>query len=348
MNREWLIENGGYPIKYSLTQDVSFLPQLTENEEVAAWLGRLTARAAVGDLGDIHGSHDYRYENIIGKCYILGLNANVPQFDSAVRFFVSFLDRHITNTYDDALTFGKMYQYRDYETVMACYMPFLVYGEEKSVQYVAQKRADILHSFTSRNRYDVYRNDLAYPGANKAWKPFMLDPELYKDGNIAFPSIHDLILFAGMYGHFDAETRGKVETTVKWLFGDGYSSINHQLYFYAPRDPAYKSKSIHGKVTFQDFTSPNIKEMQNLLFRCFILSHFSEARKSAWFGNALTYLDSFKTPDGRYVFPKEMIVEQKDTYVHGGGHMSVGESKKNRLYAEIVSTYWMEKILTNV
>jgi len=348
MNFEWLMESADYPIKYSLTRDASYIAQIMDNEEVAMWLNKLVNRAAVSDFGGIHGSHDYRYENIIGKCYILGLDANVPEFDSAVRFFVNFLDKHITDTYDDTLTFGKMYQFRDYETILSCYLPLLGYADEKSVQYIAKKRADIVYSFTSQNRYDVYRSDLSYPGAKKEWKPFILDPALYADGNIAFPSVHDLILFAGMYPHFDAETKNKVETTIKWMFTDEYASINSQLYYYAPLDPAYKSKSINSKIGLHNFTNPNIKDMQSLLYYCFIFSHFSEAKNSIWFENAMAHLNSYKTTTGRYIFPKEMIREQKDTYAHNGGHMNVGENKKSKNYAEVISTYWMEKILVNV
>ncbi|MCL2776250.1 MAG: hypothetical protein FWD71_23355 [Oscillospiraceae bacterium] len=341
MNKEWLLENAGYPIKYSLTQEQSYIAPMLENEEVKAWLGRLTDRVMCNDLSNIHGSHDYRYENIVGKCFILGLNAKVPPFDLGIRFFIDFLDKHIPNTYDDKLTFGKMYQYRDYETILACYMPFLGYSQEKSVQYVANKRADIIYGFTKQNRYDVYRTDLAYPGAKKEWKPYIIDPELYKDGNIALPSIHDLILFAGMYPHFEQKTKDKVETTVRWIFDDRYSQINYRLFYYAPDNPSYKSKAINARINLS-------YDPQSLLYRCFIFSHFEEARKTKWFSKAMDYLKSYKPETGRYVFPNEMIAEQKDSYVNNGGHMNVGESKRSRDYAEIISTYWMEEIFANL
>ena len=43
-----------------------------------------------------------------------------------------------------------------------------------------------------------------------------------------------------------------------------------------------------------------------------------------------------------------MIAEKKDAYVHNGGHMNAGENKKSKNYAEIISTYWMERILANI
>lgn len=348
MNTQWLLENAGYPVRYSLTHDASYIAPMMENEEVKSWFERLSNRMIFSDLSNIHGSHGYRYENIIGKCFILGLDSQIPIFDSLINFFVSFLDKHITEECDEKLTFGKIYHYRDYETIIACYLPFLGYAQEKSVRYIADKRVNLIYEFTRENRYDIYRSELVYSGAKKEWRPYILDPALYHDGNIRFPSIHDLILFAGMYPYFDEETRTKAETTIKWIFGDGYSSVHGQLYYYAPDDPSYKSKGINSKIHLHDFSQPEPKDMQSLLFHCFLFSHFQEAKKSKWFSDALTYLNNYKTESGCYIFPKEMITEQKDSYVTGGGHMNPGESKKNKKYAEILSTFWMEKILANL
>ena len=88
--------------------------------------------------------------------------------------------------------------------------------------------------------------------------------------------------------------------------------------------------------------------MQALLFHCFIFSHFEKAKKTKWVSEAILYLEQYIAESGRYIFPKEMIVEQKDSYVVNGGHMNIGESKKNKNYAEIVSTYWMYKIFANL
>ena len=54
------------------------------------------------------------------------------------------------------------------------------------------------------------------------------------------------------------------------------------------------------------------------------------------------YYEQYKTPDGRYVFPKAMIAEQND-----GEHMNVGENKRDKRYTEMLSTYWLERISEN-
>lgn len=329
-NRNWLLVNADIPIHYNLTRDQSLIDGLLSNDEVSLWLQKLTDRVAAQDLSNIHGSHDYRYDNIMKKCFILGLNSDISQFDRSIRFFIEFLDRHITKTYDAALTFGKMYSFRDYETVLTCYLPFLGYWSEPSIQYVVRKRLGILYAFTKQKRYDVYNHDIDFVGVPKEWRSRIIAPDLYSDGNIALPSIHDYILLAGAYKHLSQDEKAKAETVTEWLFGDGYAQVHHRLYYYAPLDPSYKAKAINAKV---DLSGCN-------LFTCFILSHFEVARNSVWFADAMMTYEQYRTADGHFVFPKTMIVEQKD-----GEHMNVGESKRDKRYAEIISTYWMERIL---
>jgi hypothetical protein len=329
---DFLLENADVPIRYNLTHDASLVEALLTNDEVAAWLERLTQRVTAKDLANIHGSHDYRYDNIMKKCFILGMNLDIPQFDSLARFFVDFLNEHITKTYEDTLTFEKMYSYRDYETVLACYLPFMGYCDEPAVRYVINKRLEILYNFAKQKRYDIISNDIDFAGVQKEWRGGIVDPELYSDGNIALPSMHDYILLAGAYRYLSDNDKCKAETIAEWLFSDGYRDVPRRFYYYAPLDPAYKAKSIYAKIELSDFN----------LFDCYILSHFKAAQNSAWFIDAMLEYEQYKTSNGRYVFPKIMITEQKDSE-----HMNVGENKRSKLYSEIVSTYWVTRIMAN-
>ena len=331
-NHDWLLENAGVSVRYNLTRNSSLVDELLLNEEVAVWLGRLSDRVTAQNLSDIHGSHDYRYDNIMKKCFILGLNADIPRFDRLTGFFIEFLNGHIRKDHGGALTFGKMYAYRDYETVLACYLPFMGYWSEPAVQYVVRKRLEILYNFTKQKRYDVCRYEPDFVGVPKQWRSHIIDPDLYSDGNIALPSIHDYILLAGAYRYLSQEEKNKAEVISTWLFGNGYSEVYPRFYYYAPLDLSYKAKAINGKVRLDDN-----------LFTCFILSHFAAARGSSWFSDRMMLLEKHKTEDGRFIFQKDMIAEQKD-----GQHMNVGEQKRNRQYAEILSTYWAERILNNI
>ncbi|MEG0766998.1 MAG: hypothetical protein RR482_04715 [Clostridia bacterium] len=329
-NREWLLQNAEIPIRYAITRDPFLVDGLLSHDEVSAWMQRLSCRVALRDLSDIHGSDDGRYDTIMRNCFIYGLNASIPPFDSQVRFFIDFLNKHITKKYDDVLTFWKMYAFRDYETILACYLPFMGYFYEPSVQYVVRKRLQILYDFTKQRRYDVCRQDLDSAGIPPVWRSHVIDPSLYEDGNIALPSLHDYILLAGAYAYLSPDEQQKAETIVQWLFGNGYEEVYPRFYYHAPHNPSYKAKAINGKVDISGSS----------LFLCFILSHYASARHATWFSNALSTFQSYQTKEGRFRFPPAMLGGRK-------GEANVGEPKGKKQSSEILSTYWMERILSH-
>ncbi len=80
MNKPWLLNNADIPIRYIISKSSEDKAKLLQNYEVSAWFSRLTERSKANIIGDIHGSHDYRMENILGKCWILGLSRDIPVF----------------------------------------------------------------------------------------------------------------------------------------------------------------------------------------------------------------------------------------------------------------------------
>ena len=225
MNTEWLLDNSDVPIKYILTKDKSYMEKFMENYEVQYWLSQLKQRSENAELGEIHGSHDYRMENILGKCCILGLSKKISTFADYTRFIIDFLNGHIKEPREDKLSFAKIYSYRDYETVLSCFLPMLGYADEASVKYITEKRIDILNNFVKQKRYDIYVDASGYKGIKKEWQPYIVDPEIYRDGNIALPTMHDFILFAGMYNKLDKSNKEKVEKIVNWIFDPHYMEI---------------------------------------------------------------------------------------------------------------------------
>ncbi len=202
---------------------------------------------------------------------------------------------------------------------------WLLINADTPIRYnIARKRLDVLYAFTKQKRYDIYADASALKGVKKEWRALVIDPELYADGHIALPDIHDFILFAGM---------------LPFLIGRRYG------YFYAPGG-SYSAKAIIYKpylLNFQD-GSYYKGDLVSLLFTVFVLSHFKAARESAWFAMVLTYLSRYKNENGRYQFPLHMVTEKPDSYVVFGGHMNAGENKKAKLYNEVISTYWMERV----
>jgi hypothetical protein len=121
------------------------------------------------------------------------------------------------------------------------------------VKGVTRQRLDVLYEFTKQKTYDIYVDGSKLKGVKKVWQPYIINPDLYADGHIALPDMHDLLLFAGMYSHLGVAEQNKIESIVEWLFGDGYSNILHRYgYFYAPGG-SYNAKAIIFKLHLLDF-----------------------------------------------------------------------------------------------
>lgn len=350
MNKIWLLDNADVPIRYNIDNAVGNNELLLGNSEVSAWFSRLVERSQTGNIGDIHGSHDYRMENILGKCWILGLSKEVPAFADKMAFIINYLNRHIQTAPTDDLSFGKIYHYRDCEKVLSCFLPFLGYYDDPAVLHIVRKRIDVLYSFTQNKRYDIYIDGSKLKGVKKDWQPYIISPDLYSDGHIALPDMHDFILFAGMRPFLSDEEQEKVEVITEWLFDEDYKRIIRRYgYFYAPGG-TYNTKAVIFKLHLLDFRDMSFDkgDLASLIFTVFVLSHFKTARESEWFSLALSYLNQHKNENGRYAFPAYLITEKPDSYVIFGGHMNVGENRKSKSCNEIISTYWMEQICNNI
>lgn len=349
-NKEWLLENAEMPIRYNLTHNNNDIENLLLNEEVSNWLLRLSERAKGENIGDIHGSHDYRIENILGKCMILGLQKNIDVFAENMEFILEFLNKHIQTTFPKELSFEKIYHYRDCEKVLSCFLPLLGFFEDDAVKHIVEQRLEILYNFTKQKCYDIYVDGAQLKGVKKEWKPFIINPDLYANGHIVLPDIHDLLLFAGMYQYLNKVEQQKVETIVEWFFDVEYKKIIRRYgYFYVPGG-SYNTKAVIFKLHLPDFKNAVFDkgDFTSLLFNLFVLSHFETAKSSEWFALALNYLNQYRSENGQYSFPPNFITEERDRYVVFGGHMNVGEVRKNKLYNQIISTYWMERIIHNV
>ena len=350
MNKTWLLGNADVPICCNLNKAAEDNGQLLQNREVSAWLLRIAERSQAGYIGDIHGSHDYRMENILGKCWILGLSKDIPVFADKIEFITDYLKHHIQGTPEDELSFSKIYHYRDSEKILSCFLPFLGYYDDPTVLHIARERIDVLYSFTRNKRYDIYVDGSKMKGVKKEWQPYIINPDLYFNGHIALPDMHDYILFAGILPFITAEEREKVEVITEWLFGEGYKQIIRRYgYFYVPGG-TYNTKAVTFKLNLLDFRDMTFDkgDLTSLIFNVFILSHLKKGRESEWFSSALSFLNQHKKENGRYIFPAHLITEKPDSYVIFGGHMNVGENRKSKLYSEIISTYWMERIYCNI
>lgn len=343
-NKTWLIENGSLPIQYHLTHNNNLIDGLLSNKECNYWLGQLKHKVSNLDMTNIHGSHDYRTENILGKCWLLGLRKDITEFDTLMRMYIDFLDVHVNSQQNRGTTYQRIYAYYDYETVLSCYLPFLGYGTEPSLISITNKRITYLYDFTKEKTYDIYVDGTKFPGVKKEWQPLLINPSLYADGNLSIPSVFDIILLAGMYDYLNENQRMKIDTIISWILNEKYREIKSRYGYIYSEDDNYKAKSLIRSFDIPDMNdvlSGNNMNEQSIIFKTFILSRFMVANNTPIINNMLTYLRTFRLLNGRYSFPKTLVNEKKDCYFTEGGHMNIGENKRSKKYQEVVSTFWM-------
>lgn len=339
---DWLIANGDVPIQYALSKELSLKDDLLKNDEVSYWLERLKQRSDANELGKIHGSHDYRMENILGKLWLLGFNRSIPELDTSLNFIFEFLHQHIKNQ-NRGSGFGAIYSNLDYELILAAYMPFFGYYDDEAVQYIARKRINLLYAFIESQNFNIYIDSTGLKSVPKAWREYILNQELYEDGNVKLPFRHDIILFACIYAYLEQDMQHKIDKIITWICSENYASMwKTKAIFYA-EGGQYTTKSI-GIGAFP----PNINNGDNdLLFKTFLWSHFSVFRDSKQYRDTMEYLEQYSNDTLLYKFPRSFISEKTDIYLTAGGHMNLGENRKSSKYAQLISSYWMYRIYDN-
>jgi hypothetical protein len=78
-----------------------------------------------------------------------------------------------------------------------------------------------------------------------------------------------------------------------------------------------------------------------------LLAHFTLAVESYWFASGIEYLDSFRTAQGTWRFPRESLLEKGKSggYYVQGYHMGLGENRRKKISLELESTFRMLRIL---
>lgn len=350
----WLKEVGNVPIqcnlKYVFEEKSSKKEKesLLQHDEVKYWLSML--EEASKRLDDIHGSHDYRYENIMGKLYQLGVRVDMKEYAQYAEVYLDFLHSHTKRERVEEIQMNEIYSNYDFELILATFLAMTGYQDDKAVAYIIRKRIELLYAFTKQNIFDIYVDPKECPGVIKEWRDYIINPKYYSDSNICVPVIHDYFLFSAIYKDANEEDKKKIDVIVSWLFQEECKKIGRRYgYFYFPHD-SRKAKAVCWKLVLPEITDILEKKTcpYELVQTVYLLSHFKESKNHSQFMNLVNYLETFQTVDGRYKFKKTMLAEKKDSYYIFGKHMGLGEDRNDSSWLEIESTYWMEMIQMNI
>ncbi len=340
----WLLHNGGpiirYLVSFELTnsnRDVSALARdLLRNDQIKQWIKRLPGLTG---FNDIHGSKDTCFENAIGKLSLLGVRKGMRVFDRKCKSYLSWL--HMNRNGHEATVIGVFMR-----TLVASMLANAGYISERLVRETVLERLDLIYDFVRRGDYSIYAEKKEYRGVPQAVRHYpLVHPDLYARGHFSLPWIYDILAFRALYEHRnDGTQRKKIEEVISYVLHPEYQRLHDGYGIVLTGKNRYQVMGWSVWLPGYDGMHDDAFKMGCLVQRLELMSHFPNVLSSSWFTSALNRLEEYSTDRGTYRFPRYYIKEKKNTYFVTGGHMGLGENRRQRSALEIESSFWAMKI----
>jgi hypothetical protein len=366
---QWLLDHAGPVIRYRVGTECpaaqppvdieTLTTELLENVTVCEWLGNLRSYESLvedarhgkglgagGNSSFLHGPTDMNFEVVLPKLAQLGLRAGLPVLDEKTDAWLRLLEAELNRDLakarlDETRFLSVVYYYHDKRLIIASSLASAGYQTE-SVKRVIWSRLDAIYEVVKNGNFDIYEEPGKIKMSPKEWGDHLLKWDLYADGNIKLPFVHDISGYASLYKLAGREAKQKIGTLIHWIL-----SPEHQQFWYNfgyIRLPEGGGKSVGYKMDFPGYFGFEGQDFDplSLVLRCWQMAHFPESRQHPWFRNSMQHLESFITQNGTYLFPKRYLTEtrQRAYWIHGG-RMGLGENRRNPIWREIESTFWM-------
>jgi len=316
---KWLYANSGPILRYRVAIDLmkdtpqierlQLLQNALATPEMQRWLENLSQSRS------IHGSNDTNAENPLAKLLEYGLNRDVPVLNERIH---ALLENQWA-TWDGLILY-----------------PFLIragYAEHPRVAEYLTKRIELLYQTAQAGDFDFYLSPAEASSVPKAWrgKPIYRD-SFGSEAGYPLPTCYDFyaLTYCPPVSYIDNITK-KIETIITFIFdsrfqttvgGYGWDRTNNRCYaagrvFLACIEPARL-------VLFLEFGA-----------------RFATARQSESFQQGLATLKRYRTAQGTYRFPPDLMAEKNGYYLYGGAHMGLGENRRSPQAMELESTFRM-------
>lgn len=279
--------------------------------EVKRWLANL-------GQGPIHHSCNTSAENSLGKLLEYGVIAGMADVDEKVR---PFFNRY--GDFDDALVLT----------------PFLVRADYSRHPVMAEwftQRIAALHRTAQRGTFDFYLTEAEAAAAPKAWRGNPIYRAEFNPVGVdcPLPTCFDFYALA-YWPKDDPATNRMIEDIVRFISDPAFqSTVGGYIW-----DHSLRRCYAAGR-TFLACVAP-----ERLVLFLELGARFAAARAAPWFQAGLAQLEGYRTPQGRYCFPSELLKETANSYyLYAGAHMGLGENRKQAQALEIESTFRMMKI----
>jgi hypothetical protein len=232
-------------------------------------------------------------------------------------------------------------------TIVASWLICMGHEDQILTDIIAQ-RIHAIHGFASTGRYDIYVDPAGFSAIPKqrAMHP-LVNPIFYENNVWKLPTVHDMFAFANLPPALrnNSSIQDRIDNIIEYILDERYQRLyrGYGLMLVPPRTYYSMGWSVHLDHFFEN---PVRLSQDGIVWAMELMSHFKPARESGWFQKTLQYLQQFEK-EGLYEFPAGYIMEGRDKYYVGGGHMGLGENRKNKMALKIESTAWMLRILSH-
>ncbi len=349
---EWLVENGDVTTRYRVYNELfcleneadKLMGELLENEKVVYWLNALKPEIPPQHRMH-HGSFDYNFENAMLKCSQLGLHASFEKVRDAVGYYFEYINNNLP------------YQCTRPSAFLINLSANLLMNAEFQDAVILEfllTRLDDIYRFVSQKNHDIYICDeerKKLKAVPKNWKNSkFIKPDITSVHGFCYPLIYDIVGMHKLYQLKNPEVDRKIDEIIGYISNDEFNSkiqngygiliFGDKKYYGMGWDPKYPGW-FDVRAYMQTIYAPRV------LFFAEYFSNYPIAINTKWFGELLAYLEEFKTESGTYIFPAKWLKEQTG-YAVGGNHISFGENRKKKNWAEIESTLYMQLLQKNL
>ncbi|MBE0431908.1 hypothetical protein IBX73_00430 [candidate division WOR-3 bacterium] len=347
--RDWLCDNSGPIVRYLVARDLARSAKydlkrlqgvVLESSIVRYWLGCLTGRTG---FNDIYGCRDTCFENAMGKLTLFGLRKGVSDLDRCCVPYLAWLEQNTRSRRKDVL-------FDLSRAIVASFLAMAGYLSERCVRDSVLQRLAAIYYFVKSNDFTIYAEKSGFRGIPVAFRRHpLVNPELYSNHGFPLPWIYDILAFRALRTHLgDGAIDSRVERVISYVLDPRYQQFYEGYGIVRARNNRYYAMGWNVWLPRYRGLHADSPEMGCLVQRLELLSRFHIARSSRWFKENLEMLEGHRNQSGRYAFPKNYIQERQNSYYVTGGHMGLGENRRQRLTREIESTYWMVRIHNNV
>jgi hypothetical protein len=277
----------------------------------------------------------------MGKLTQLGCQNGMPPFDDRTQPFRDFLTQ---TAKEPRSATGKWTPFR--RLIVGTFLTVAGYHHDDAVQNYVRRRLNTLYQFTKKNDYALYVDRDAYPDIPQGFRDKQLiNPLLSAGGEMPLPRIYDVHALA----HFpevlhDGATQRRIDTVIDYVLHPSYQVLPDGYGIMRAGKRRYYAKgwSVH-LPRYRD-VHENPMRINRFVQRVVLMAHFRTAREHAWFRAAVAHLETYRTEQGTYLFPRHYLQERQRGYWVTGVYMGLEANRRPQRVLEMESTFWMMKV----